>query len=165
MDTAILLLKNQPGKVDAIEARVDRVTPSPSGERLRSQRDRRIAGSTFVSRMLLRGPRRWDPGGSQKTWNSGFASRFHTLVKQVLRDQSPSRRRCRLVFTDGACEEVTLIGGVLFERGQRPEIFGHDERSRLGRLKGKDRTEAGHGSSGIISSPGCPTDVGRKNTR
>lgn len=131
------LLENKPGRVEAIEAQVENIMKDP---------EKKLG---FKEALSLRGKVAFSEGQTHcrltavvsrklSEWSSYMGARRisedleYGLKFAVAHLKSAGPRVIRpkseeppiVVFTDGACEDCTSIGGVVFVPGRAPETFG-----------------------------------------
>lgn len=159
MTERILLLENKPGRVEAIEKQVDKILESPTktlnfkealslrGKVAFSEGQKHCRLTAFVSRRLSE----WASymGPRKVTEDLEFGLRFavaHLKSAGPRKIRPKSNDAPAIVFTDGACEDMTSIGGVLFLPGCVPEVFGCSARGGHQGVADKSGPEASHWS-------------------
>ena len=137
MGERIILLENKPGRVEAIDRQVSSLLESKPktmnfkealslrGKVAFSEGQTHCRLTAFVSRRLSE----WASymGPRQITEDLEFGLRFavsHLMSAGPRKVRPKSDEAPAIVFTDGACEDTTSIGGVLFLPGCVPEVFG-----------------------------------------
>jgi len=132
-----LLLENKPGRVEAIEAQVEAILKAPEkklgfkdalslrGKVAFSEGQTHCRLTAFVARRLSE----WSSymGARKIPEDLEYGLRFavahlKSAGPRVIRPKSEEPPI--IVFTDGACEDRTSIGGVVFVPGRAPETFG-----------------------------------------
>ena len=137
IEEGILNPRNKPGRVESIEAVVNEILESNNRKmdfkQALSLRGKLAfaEGQTFcrLTAYVARALSEWAavPGPRELTAEMEYGLRF---AVEHLKEAGPRRIRPKsdeppiLIFTDGACEEFTSIGGVLLAPGKQPEVFG-----------------------------------------
>lgn len=133
----VVQLKNKPGRVDNIAEQVEAVLADPE-RRLQFKEALSLRGkigfaegqtycrmTAYVARMLSERAREVRPRLVPEELRYGLRFAVEHLKAAAPRVLYPKKSSLPvMVYTDGACEDTTSIGGVLFVPGQRPQAFG-----------------------------------------
>ena len=136
-ESGILDLRNRTGRVDSIEVTVNEILGA-EGKKMDSKRALSLRGElafaeghTFcrLTAYVARALSEWAslPGlrGLTEEMELDLRLALHYLKHAGPRKVRPKSDEPQvLIFTDGACEDLTSIGGLLLAPGMRPEVFG-----------------------------------------